>query len=195
MKTVRRLSFGLLVFALTVIIWQRAELGSLRNSSSTLRDSTAEFNRLRSENERLSKFEADSVDLARLREEHSELLRLRGETARLRQLLKSQAANAKPRDGNSTPVVKPPVETIAANVEAELAPRQTLVMGGWPAGDGKRTFLLVEPVLIDAAGNEIPSNQAKENAATTQVLLQSQFAEVPEQFLQDLGLKNVAADG
>ncbi len=195
MKKLRLFLLGLITVALVIVFWQRERIGHLQKDNLSLRAIAADIEQLRSENARLSKTEMDSVELARLREDHSELLRLRGETSRLRQQLKAQAAIPKPREQSTSPAVASPVEISIANVEAELSPRQTLVTGGWPTPDGRRTFLLIEPTLIDETGKEITVEQAREKAGTAQIDLQTRFVEVPEELLQSLGLKNVVSDG
>lgn len=185
---------GLLAIALVMVVRQRGELLRLEKDHTTLRDHAAELEQRSGEHGDPSKADTDSEELARLRAEHSELLRLRGEIGRLRQQLKSQAA-ANPNLNEQPPPspIESPVETFTANVDAELTRAQTLVTGGWETSPGKRTFILIEPTLIDPAGNEVLIDPAE--ASRTQILVQSKFIEVPEQALQTLGLNDVVADG
>ena len=185
---------GLLAIALVMVVRQRGELLRLEKDHTTLRDHAAELEQRSAEHGDPPKPDTDSEELTRLRAEHSELLRLRGEIGRLRQQLKSQGA-AYPNLSEQTPpsAIEAPIETFTASVDAELTRAQTLVTGGWETSPGKRTFILIEPTLIDPAGNEVLIDPAE--ASRTQILVQSKFIEVPEQALQALGLNDVAADG
>ncbi len=194
MKTIRRLLLVLLCVALAIVFWQNTKIDGLQKNLFDLRQTSSEMDQLRAENARLSASGTDSDELARLRKEHSELLRLRGEVSRLRQQLKTQPTTSKSPEPSVAPTNNSPVEIFTANVEADLAPRQTLVTGGWTMTEGKRTFLLLEPNLIDEVGNDMSAEQAKEKGAAAQVNIQARFVEVPDEFLQELGLQDVSSD-
>lgn len=193
MKNLHRLLLSLLAVALLIIFWQNRKIDGLQKDILGFRKTSSEINQLRLENARLSNNELDSAELARLRKDHSELLRLRGDVSRLRQQLKAQATTSKSPEQPASTTNDSPVEVFATDVEADVSPQQTLVTGGWAMPEGKRTFLLLEPALMDEAGNEISAEQAREKAGSAQVHLQAQFTEVPEEFLQALGLQNVGS--
>ena len=191
MKKVRLFLLGLFALTLLVVYWQRQTIERLRNENTGLHNRISALEPFRSEKTRPPETEGDSAELARLRNEHSELLRLRGETAVLRAQLKSKGTKAKPGEEPAPTTTESPVKIFTAKVDAELPPRQTLVTGGWPTTDGKRTFLLIEPTFVDPAGNEITPDGVRGAAGNTQITLQTRFAEVPEESLQILGLNNV----
>jgi len=184
------LAFGVLVFAcLTAgLYWQHRQLQRLRGDDAQLLANGAELDSLRDEVSRLRQSQVDPAELERLRQGQAELLRLRGEASQLRRQLKEaeQARGISPAK-EPPPVPAPaevpfsPVETYSATLRARLASRQTLVTGGWPTADGKRTLLLVEPVIGEAE-------------MAGQVTIQARFAEMPEDVLIKAGLDWMKSD-
>ena len=170
------------------LYWQHQQLRRLRADNVRLLADGAGQESLRQEISRLQQSHADPAELERLRQSQSELLRLRGEVSRLRQQLKQAelAGRIPPAKGSSAeaaPAEVPPspVETYSASLRASLASKQTLVTGGWPTADGKRTVLLVEPVIGEAE-------------MAGQVTIQTRFAEMPEDVLIKAGLDWMKSD-
>ena len=190
MNRPKLIACGVLVLAcLTAGLYrQHQQLRRLRTDNVRLKANGAEQESLREENSRLRQSHADPAELERLRQSQSELLRLRGEVSRLRQQLKQaelarRIPPAKGSSAESAPAEFPPspVETYSATLRASLASRQTLVTGGWSTADGKRTLLLVEPIVGEAE-------------MAGQVTIQARFAEMPEDVLIKAGLDWMKSD-
>jgi hypothetical protein len=172
------------------VAWQSRAIQRLRAENPQLAELTAETERLRAENQRLSLSQSDAKELERLRKDQSELLRLRDELSRLRRQLKEAAVTKAAPSRLPAPATAPeapppvsPVNTYQATVRAVLAPNQALVTGGWATGDGKRTFVLIQPEVLTEAN---PGGQ---------VAVQSRFVEVPEETASEAGFEAVKAEG
>jgi hypothetical protein len=180
---------ALLLACLTAgLYWQHRQLQRLRADHARLLADGAGQESLREEISRLRQSQADSAELERLRQSQSELLQLRAEVSRLRhQLKEAELARRIPPAKESQPISAPaeaplsPVETYSASLRASLASRQTLVTGGWSTADGKRTLLLLEPVV-------------GEGEMAGQVTIQARFAEMPEDVLAKVGLDGMKSD-
>ena len=164
------------------LFWQQQELRRLRAENARWLANGGELDSLRAELARLQQAQIDPTELERLRQSQSELLRLRGEVSRLRRQLKDselarRSAPVKDAPPASAPAdeATPPVETYSASLRAILASGHTLVTGGWATGGGKRTLLLVEPVI---GGADMPGT----------VTIQTRFAEMSEEVLSKAGL-------
>ena len=190
-----------LVAALAVVLvalgawvaFQYRVLQRLQTENRQLAELRAEAERLREENQRLSLNPADAKELEKLRKEQSELLRLRDELSRLRWQLKEAvatkaapskaAAAAPPPTPEAPPPPVSPVDTYQATVQAVLAPNHALVTGGWATGDGKRTFVLIQPEVVSDA------NQGG------QIAVQSRFVEMPDEVASETGFAALKAEG
>jgi type II secretory pathway component GspD/PulD (secretin) len=123
-----------------------------------------------------------------MREERSELVRLRGQVAELRRDLKSMQ-QAMARAGGAASSAKPnnpaaePVQTFVANVQATVAPQQTLVTGGWKLPSGKHALFFIEPVVSDA-NSDSPG----------QISVQTRIVELSEEALSRHGLTVLKSD-
>jgi uncharacterized protein YdcH (DUF465 family) len=162
--------------------WQSQQLQRMRAENARLAETAAEADSLREEVTRLRQQQVDPAELERLRQSQSELLRLRGEASRLRQQLKEaelarrNAALAKESPPASAPAEEAvsPVVTYSATLRTKLASGQTLITGGWATAEGKRTLVLVEPVV---GGPDAPGI----------VTIQTRFAEMPEDVFSKSG--------
>lgn len=169
----------LAVAALCIIelAWLALYREQRRLDRAQLRQTLAELEAARAENTRLQENFPSAHELERRKREQSELLRLRDEVARLRRESKSMVQKApRPEQNTAAPEAgapPAPVTLYEANTRASLAPRQTLVTGGWVAPNGKRLFLFVQPQLPEEAGN---------------VLLTTRIAEIPEDLLAKFGI-------
>jgi hypothetical protein len=170
------------------LFWQQQQLRRSREENAQGRARAAELDSLREEVARLRQTQIDPAELQRLRQLQSEMLRLRGETSQLRRQLKEEqqakrAAPAQASSPTSAPAEAPvsPVETYSANLRASLLSGQTLVAGGWSTADGKRTLLLVEPVI---GGADMPGT----------ITIQARFAEMPEEVLSKTGLGGIKSN-
>ncbi len=131
-----------------LLFLQRQAMRAQQAQAAEARAQAAEAARLQADNERLRALESEN---RRLREESRELPRLRGDIARLRREL---AALTNAPNSVSIAPSGPDAATGAAasnavvfvgQARASLARGQTLVMGGWPVEEGKRTLALFTP--------------------------------------------------
>jgi hypothetical protein len=157
----------------TTIRRQAAELGSLR-------DASAELDRVRLKNASLAASQVNPNELARLRDGYRELMRLRAEVARLRN---EAAANVTVDEKTTTRDQAEEVRTATvvpglfrAELHATMPLGATLVTGGWTTAPGRRSLVLLTPSLMGEGDED------------RQVLITSTFAEVPEAELLDMGL-------
>lgn len=169
-----------------VLLHQRT-VSRLEAEQAMLREEARKHAALHEEAERLAKAQADSPEIRRLREDQSELLRLRNEVTQLRrQLAESSARRAMaPKEvPSSTPAEQAvaPVQTFAANVNATVAMKQTVAMGGWTTKPGKRTLFFLQPDIDDTA------------AQAGQVLLKGRFLEIPDDALAQVGLDGLKTE-
>lgn len=81
------------------------------------------------------------------------------------------------------------VEDFTATLTTELAPRQTLVTGGWKLPNGNRAIVMIQPTLINHRGE--PPQRGE--AALVQV--EAMFAEMPEEVLDKVGLQMMRTTG
>lgn len=180
------------------MVWQWRVLRQTQVENEALLVAASEGDLLKEEVEQLRKKAADAGELEKARQAQSELLRLRGEVSQLREQLKKErdarvAAERKTAASaglQNTPEQQAvPVETFSATLRASLAPQQSLVTGGWTLPNGKRAIVMVEPALIDSAGNLAQSGEA------TQVVVQARFAEMPDEVLEHLNLQSMRTSG
>ena len=183
-------SLAAALIALGVFVaWQYRVIQRLRAENRQLTELRTETERLRNENQRLSLNQTDAKELEKLRKEQSELLRLRDEISRLRRQLKEAAARITTPPKATSPAPAPetlqpasPVDTFQATVRATLAPGQALVTGGWSTGDGRRTFVLIQPEVL-----------ADEKQAG-QITVQSRFVEVPDDVVREAQLEALKSE-
>lgn len=180
------------------MVWQWRALRQLQAENAALNAAAAEGDLLKEEVEELRKKAVEAAELEKARKAESELLRLRGEVSQLRDQLKKERAARTAAERNAaasaaqqnTPEQQTvPVETFSATLRASLAPQQALVTGGWTLPNGNRAIVMIEPALIDAAGNLAPPGEG------TQVVVQARFAEMPDEVLDKLGLQSMRAAG
>lgn len=180
------------------MVWQWRALRMAQAENAALNAAAAEGDLLKEEVEQFRKKVADAGELEKARQAQSELLRLRGEVSQLRdQLKKEQAArvaaerkaSASAAAQNSPEPQAEPVQTFSAIVRASLGPQQSLLTGGWTLPNGKRAIVMVEPTLIDAAGNVAQPGEA------SQVVVQARFAEMSDELLEFLNLQSMRMAG
>ena len=199
MKNIGRWLVVIIVVALSGgIAWQWRALRQAQAENAALNVAAAEGDLLKEEVEQLRKKAVDAGELEKARQAQSELLRLRGEVSQLRDQLKRErdaraAADRKAAADASLQNVPEqqaePVQTFSAILRASLAPQQSLVTGGWTLPNGNRAIVMVEPALINAAGNLAQSGEG------TQVVVQARFAEMPDEVLDKLGLQSMRMSG
>ena len=141
-----------------------------------------ELKLLRQTNESLTVARMDTAELDRLRREEAELLRLRGELNVLRRQPKA-VVNEQVPSSSGTETNSPPgaVTKLQASINAQIGRGQTLIMGGWPGGTGRRVLLLATPKV----GGE----------SADQVEIATKLIEVPESLLATAGLDGFRVDG
>ena len=189
-------STGFRIFAVLALLgasagwfWQQQQLRRSREENAQWRAGATELDSLREEVTRLRQTQIDPAELQRLRQVQSEMLRLRGETSQLRRQLKEEQQAKRDAPAKETPPASPPteapvspVQTYSANLRATLPAGHCLIAGGWATTNGKRTLLMVEPIIGE-------SDQAG------QVAIQARFVEMPEEALTKVGLDSLRTDG
>lgn len=163
----------------TPLLLQQAAIGRLQNEIRSLRTQNSEVDRLRRENNRLAVGYVDANELARLRQGYWELARLRAEVSRLRNQ-HTPAINAvgqPPEPETLLPEVPAaPSPSFRAQLQALVPSGNTLVTGGWSTAPGKRSLVLVTPVLAGQTDGGVT------------ITIRSTFVEGPEEVLARMGL-------
>ncbi|MDB6033667.1 MAG: polymerase, sigma-24 subunit, subfamily [Verrucomicrobiales bacterium] len=180
----------LLVSVAAVSVWQWRSIERLKGDNAHLRDLVKQNEKLAQENARLQKGQLDTGELDRLHREQSELLKLRNEVAQLRKQLKeasARQAGLRTASTNTNQTTVSPIDTFTATVRAAVAPRQTLITGGWSLTPGKHAFALVTPAFLE------PSETTPD--APAQVNLQTILIEAPDETLAAIGLNKLIVDG
>jgi hypothetical protein len=162
---------------------QQRTIQRMRAENARLAEAATSRDQLPASDERSARTASDAGELERAQQ--SELLRLRGEVARLRRQIQDGSTNkpapSKPaRQATANEQPAGPVGTYVATTRAAVAPRQTLVTGGWAMPSGKRTVVLVQP---DLAGED-----------SQQVQIEARFIELPEEVLAEVGLDAVKSE-
>lgn len=180
-----------------------------RRSESELAEARASIEKIQAELNELKKARIAEADLARLKADQRDAITLRGEVASLKQSLSSAqkaAADAQkmasagkaPSAANPEPIFK--IDPLPENnpevvvhktrlFSAQLASGQGLVLGGWQGSSGKRIFALVQPVRIDAAGNQIDGDAPSAGVAD-QITVTTKWVEASNESAAKLGLSN-----
>jgi hypothetical protein len=171
------------------LFWQQLQLRRAREENALQRARAAELESLREEVSRLRQTQIDPAELERLRQVQSEILRLRGETSQLRRQLKEEQQARRNTPAKEAQTTKAPAEEFALRVEnfsatlrASLPSGHNLITGGWTTANGKRTLVMVEPII-------------GESDQKGQVTIQTRFVEMPEEVLAKFGLNGLKVEG
>lgn len=121
----------------------------------------------------------DDEELLRLRKAHFELLSLRGQVAQLRKELRSAPRAKEESEESARAENKEDSIFFTASLTNRVAPRNTLVVGGWMR-DGSRGYLLVTP-SVDATNSG-------------QLILKSKVVRAPEKFWDEIGWGSYKSD-
>jgi len=133
---------------------------------------------------RLAALPNDS-ELALLRADHLEAIRLRALAAKLQLELKARpdpAALTNLSAGLSEEEDSYWVRKFTTKLDAKVRSGQAVLSGGWETAPGKRSFVIITPTTIDAAGNRTSDLHAN------QVVIESFWVEAENRVLPELGL-------
>jgi hypothetical protein len=171
-----------LAAASAVMLWQQNTIQRLNSEVAALRENIDAGVQAR-DTPRSALASINPAELDRLRRGESELLRLRGEVTLLRQQLRDS-----PKIGPAPEVVEetgsePPaaqaVRTFRTEFSATVPPGHAVLSGGWKTQPGRRSFVLLSPLILSEA---VPGN------TPGTVLVQARWVEAGETQLAALNL-------
>jgi RNA polymerase sigma factor (sigma-70 family) len=177
------------VAGITTAVLQHQAAEALRAQNRLLLEQNQGLAQAQEENQRLSNLLAQANSTALSKDQASELLRLRGQVGQLRAGLRDARA-AFPSNSlvqnpapPKTDIADPASQPFTAALTARIPTGQTLLTGGWSTAPGKRSFVLMTPVVNSFAG------------ATPQVTVGTSTVELPETMLFRLDLAQLTTEG
>jgi RNA polymerase sigma factor (sigma-70 family) len=177
------------VAGITTAILQHQAAEKIRAQNRQLLEQNQGLAQAQEENQRLSNLLAQANSAALSKDQTSELLRLRGQVGQLRAGLRDARAafpsnslvqNPAPA---KTDMAAPASQPFTATFTARIPTGQTLLTGGWSTAPGKRSFVLMTPVVNSFAGGN------------PQVTVTTSTIEMPEAMLSQFDIAQLKAEG
>ncbi len=135
-KLITGVLLGAVLFAITLLIWQRQQITQLRSEAATLREQSDQAASLRDDNRQLAEQLKAATDGAQA--ERNDLMRLRAQAARLRQVEQENAqlkierqnlANRAVQAQLAVPPTEPPPTVPASKPAVDAAPPKRTDLG------------------------------------------------------------------
>ncbi len=175
----------------------------LRAENRDLLEQGRKLAQLQQENEHLANLLAQANRPHLSEAQSSELLRLRGEVGRLRSDLQKSLAAGHSTATNQIPATAKnetpddPSKPFTATVAARVGNGQTLLTGGWSITPGKRTFILMTPIVHGSDGNPARVTIGGNTKEIPQgaVYVRYTMVEIAESPLGQLGIDQYKTDG